>query len=197
MLQAMTLITALLAQGPGPAALEHGAIFPEGRFVERDDDGALQCEDGDAAFITIRVRQVHRLDFLAAAIYEASAGLVSFNLDADPEPQPLYAILEAETPTTHGLPGDVLIGAARITTAGRYEDDVFEGSTIGALSLTLRQRGDGDIAILEMWENDRRGLHSAAAADRSIVTSGPDDRGVLMSTGRVLRPFGPCPDPQP
>ncbi|WP_233342389.1 hypothetical protein [Maricaulis salignorans] len=192
----MTLIAALLAQGAGPAAPEHGAIFPEGRFVERDDDGALQCEDGDAAFITIRVRQVRRLDFLAAAIYEASAGLVSFNLDADPEPQPLYAIHEAEMPARHGVAGEALIGAARITTAGRYEDDVFDGSTTGALSLTLRQYEDGDIEILELWENDRRGLHSAAAPDRSIVTAGPAERGVLISTGRVLRQFGPCPAPQ-
>ncbi len=196
MLHAMTLITALLAQGPAPAALEHGAIFPEGRYVERDADGALQCEDSKAAFVMIRVRQVHRLEFLAAATYEASAGLVSLNLDADPDPQPLYAIREAESPATHGLPGDVLIGAARITTAGRYEDDVFEGSTTGALSLTLRQHEDGDIELLELWENDRRGLHSAAAADRVIITSGPAGRGVLISSGRELRRFGPCPDRQ-
>lgn len=194
MLQAITLLAALVSQGPETASLDRGAIFPEGRYVERSADGALQCENDKAAFISIRVRQVRQLDFLAAAIYEADAGLISLNLDADPELQPLYAIREAESPPPHGQPGDALIGAARITTAGRYADDVFEGSTIGALSLTLRQREDGDIELLELWENDRHGLHSAAAADRVIVTSGPAGRGVLLSSGRELRRFAPCAD---
>ena len=196
MLQVFAIATALFSQTPGAADLDHGAIFPEGRYVERNAEGALQCVETGAASITIRVRQVQRLDWLVRMVYQAEAGLVSFNLDGNPEPQPLYAISEAELEITDGLAGDILIGAARITTAGRYADSVFDGGTTGALSLTLRPHEDGDFELTELWENDRRGLHSAAAFDRRIVSDSPsaDGSGILAATGRALRRFGSCPD---
>lgn len=196
MLQTLTLLAALAAQSPDAAGLEHGAVFPEGRYVERDADGALQCANDKAGFITIRVRQVERHDEIIPTFHVGRAGLVSFNLDADPQPQPLYAISDALTPLDDYHPGDTRIEAARITTAGRYTDSVFDGSTTGGLSVMLKQHPDGDIEIIELWENDRRGVRSAALPDRVLVAvnAGFTGGGLLNSDDRVLRRFAACPD---
>tara|TARA_R110000868_G_scaffold120773_1_gene320565 strand:+ start:1904 stop:2476 length:573 start_codon:yes stop_codon:yes gene_type:complete len=188
MLQAMTLLAALAAQA--------AAIFPEGRYVERLPSGALDCEAASAAEITIRVRQIERHEELRTDYYTASAGLISFNLDGGRPPY-LYAIREGVTPLGGNFPGNMRIEAARITTAGRYTDSVFEGGTTGGLSAMLTRHDDGDIEIVELWENDQRGVRSAAAPDRIIVAvnAGSTDGGMLASTGRILRQFGACPAP--
>lgn len=196
MLQTITLIAALVSQNPEAPVRAHGAIFPEGRYVERDAEGAQQCGNDEAARVTIRVRQIEQHDELLPPFHVGRAGLISFNLAASREPQPLYAIREAVTPLDDYEPGNLRIEAARITTAGRYTDSVFEGSTTGGLSVMLKRHDDGDIEIVELWENDRRGVRSAAGPDRVIVAvnAGFSGGGLLTSTNRVLRRFGSCPD---
>ncbi|WP_417495680.1 hypothetical protein [Maricaulis sp.] len=191
----MSVVLAGLIAAALLAPLDDGASFPEGRYVERTPGGTLDCTAEHAAFISIRVRELEQDAGGEGIETVGRAGLVSFDLEGKGADRPLYAIRQARFVRNDYYPGDTLIEAGRINVVGHYDNDVFTGGTVGALSLFLRRHGDGDIEIVQLQENDWRGPRSAAAWDHDLVApgNGPEAGGQLLSAPRALRRFAPCP----